>query len=584
MSPAAPPRFGAVPMGDGTTAFSVWAPGAEALRVAIDGAAAAPMQRDADGWHRATLPCGPGARYCYEFSSSERLPDPASRFQPLGVHGPSEVVDTSRFEWTVDWRGRPWHESVIYEMHAGLCGGWSGVRERLPQLAELGITVMELMPIAASAGARNWGYDGVMPYAPHAALGTPQELQQMIDAAHGLGLSVHLDVVYNHLGPDGNYLARYAPGFFRADIHTPWGPAIDFRRAEVREFFIANAIYWLDEYRFDGLRLDAVHAIHDDTFLPELARRVRESVGADRHVHLVLENEHNDARLLTRGFDAQWNDDAHNALHVLLTGERESYYANYADAPARHLARCLAEGFAYQGEPSPTHQGKPRGTLSAALPPTAFVFFLQNHDQVGNRAQGERLTVLADAHALRAAVALQLLCPQVPLLFMGVESGARTPFLYFTDFHDALAEQVREGRRSEFAAFAAYADAEARARIPDPNDAETFERSRLTDENDRCRAEYRELLRLRREAMTPRLRGTHSLGAFALGSHAVRAAWRLGDGATLTLLANFGDEAVQSLAPDAPLLHATDDDVARLLAQGILPPRSCAAFCAEAAP
>jgi len=269
----------------------------------------------------------------------------------------------------------------------------------------------------------------------------------LVDAAHGLGLMIFLDVVYNHFGPDGNYLGAYAPAFFRNDRHTPWGSAIDFGRREVRRFFTENALYWLMEYRFDGLRLDAVHAIGAPDWLDELAAEVRATVEPGRHVHLVLEHDGNAAHHLRNGFDAQWNDDAHHVLHVLLTGEADGYYADYADRPAERLARCLAEGFAYQGEPSAYRKGELRGAPSADLPPTAFVLFLQNHDQIGNRPFGDRLTTHAQAEAIEAAVALQLLCPQIPLIFMGEEGASTTPFLYFTDHHGELARAVREGRR-----------------------------------------------------------------------------------------------------------------------------------------
>jgi malto-oligosyltrehalose trehalohydrolase len=308
---------------------------------------------------------------------------------------------------------------VIYELHAGACGGFRGVRAMLPGLHALGVTAIELMPIAQFPGRRNWGYDGVLPFAPAAAYGTPDELKALVDAAHGLGLMVILDVVYNHFGPDGNYLGEYASPFFRNDgPPTPWGAAIDVARAPVGDFFVHNALYWLQEYRFDGLRLDAVHALHAPDWLLSLADRVRAACRG-RQVHLVLENEANQARLLGPGrFDAQWNDDFHNALHVLLTGESAGYYGAYADDPMARLVRCLAEGFAWQGEPM---RGRPRGEPSAGLSPMCFVNFLQNHDQVGNRALGERLSVLADPKRLEAACALLLLTPAVPMLFMGEE-------------------------------------------------------------------------------------------------------------------------------------------------------------------
>ena len=306
------------------------------------------------------------------------------------------------------------------KLHAGLLGGFAGVARELPRLAALGVTAVELMPVNEFPGRRNWGYDGVLPFAPESSYGTPDDLKALIDAAHGHGLMIFLDVVYNHFGPDGNYLARYAPAFFRDDVATPWGPAIDFRRREVRRFFTENALYWLLEYRFDGLRFDAVHAIADAGLARRDGRRGARRVSSRADMSISCSSTTTTLpRTSRRGFDAQWNDDGHHVLHVLLTGESEGYYEDYADRPAERLARCLEEGFIYQGEPSAYRGGKPRGTPSADLPPTAFVLFLQNHDQIGNRAFGERLTQLAHPQALEAAIALLLLCPQIPLAVHG---------------------------------------------------------------------------------------------------------------------------------------------------------------------
>jgi maltooligosyltrehalose trehalohydrolase len=417
-----------------------------------------------------------------------------------------------------------------------------------------------LMPINDFPGTRNWGYDGVLPYAPAGAYGTPDALKTLIDTAHGLGLMMVLDVVYNHFGPDGNYLGTYAPQMFRSDIKTPWGAAIDFRRPEVRRFFTENALYWLMEYRFDGLRFDAVHAISEADWLDEMAAELRAHVEPGRHVHLVLEHEGNIAAHLTAGFDAQWNDDFHHVMHVLLTGEQEGYYSDYAADPARHLARSLSEGFVYQGEASRYRGGKKRGTPCAHLPPSAFVNFLQNHDQIGNRALGERLTALADPMALEAAIALLLLSPQIPMLFMGEEEASPTPFFYFTDHHDELADAVREGRRAEFASFAAFADPARRATIPDPNAMQTFEASRPCGDGALAterRSLYRELLARRHAEIVPRLKGTRSLGAAAIGSHAVAARWQLGDGATLSLAINLAREDVDLPSLPGRLLFHT---------------------------
>lgn len=539
--------WGATPLASGGTRFGLWAPAKRAVTLEFADHAAIAMTAGDGGWFAAEAPVGAGARYRFSIDG-EAMPDPASRAQAGDVHGWSVVVDPDAYRWQhAGWRGRPWEETVLYEVHPGLCGGFSGLVERLADLAALGLTAIELMPIAAFSGTRNWGYDGVLPYAPAAAYGTPDDLKALIDAAHGHGLSMILDVVYNHFGPDGNYLNAYAPGFFDESKHTPWGGAVAFGNPPVAEFFIANARMWIEEYRFDGLRLDAVHAIRDDDFLDRLAAAIRAGAGPERHVHLVLENESNDAdRLGADRYDAQWNDDFHNVMHVLLTGEADAYYRDFADRAAERLARCLGEGFIYQGDPSPNHDGAPRGKPSNHLPPVRFVSFLQNHDQVGNRALGERLIDLTDADRLRAAIGLLLLCPQVPLLFMGEETGSRTPFLFFTDFHDELADAVRDGRRKEFADFAAFKSADARERIPDPNALATYERSRPQpgEDAERWRVLYRELLAIRRARIVPHLAGATNAGAQVIGDKAVRAAWTLADGTMLTVAINLGAAAV----------------------------------------
>ncbi|MCD9230574.1 malto-oligosyltrehalose trehalohydrolase [Ralstonia pseudosolanacearum] len=595
--------FGAACLGPDRTRFRLWAPDAVEAWVDIDQGEAVRMAPEPGGWHAATVPVGAGTCYRYRVTNREGItltvPDPAARAQWQDVHGPSLVVDPLRYAWQhPGWMGRPWHETVLYELHVGALGGFDGVRARLPELARLGITAIELMPVAEFPGARNWGYDGVLPFAPEAGYGPPDALKALIDSAHGLGLMVFLDVVYNHFGPEGNYLHHYARRAFRDDVHTPWGAAIDFRQPEVRAFFLHNALMWLMEYRFDGLRLDAVHAIGARDWLEALAARVRQTVEPGRHVHLVLENEHNTASLL-RGsappgapgagaFEAQWNDDGHNALHVLLTGEHEAYYAAYADAPAQRLARVLQDGFCYQGEPSVIHDGAPRGEPSGWLPPTAFVLFLQNHDQIGNRAFGERLTRLAHPDALRAAQVLLLLSPQIPLLFMGEEWGCLRPFLYFTSHHGALAEAVREGRRREFARFAAFADPHQRERIPDPNDERTFLDSQpgSTDPTLPEQLDWlnrtQGLLALRHARIVPRLPGAHALDAVPLGATGALARWRLGDGSVLTLAINLGTQPVAvptALAGNpADLLHESRDGVAAALAAHRVPPHACIAL------
>jgi maltooligosyltrehalose trehalohydrolase len=623
-------RFGAACGADGTTRFRLWAPGAQAVELELEPGGSVAAVPVGDGWFAAGIACPAGTAYRFRLQDGLVFPDPASRAQRGGVHGWSIVVDPTAYVWRHDdWLGRPWREAVVYEAHVGVMGGFDGVRRDLARLAGLGITAIELMPIADFPGRHNWGYDGVLPFAPAGAYGSPGELKALIDAAHGLGVMVLLDVVYNHFGPDGNFLHSYAPQFFHKEIPTPWGLAIAFDNPTVADFFAQNALYWLIEYRFDGLRLDAVHAILPREALAALGQAIRVGVAPRRHVHLVLENERNDASVLgwavgdhlvgamggdvgvavralvaspfgreaapglrsggrgeaagegaatgagdglcgsaltrsadalrplpegevkggrsaadARPFDAQWNDDLHHCLHVLLTGESEAYYRDYIDAPAERLARCLGSGFAYQGEHS-LNLGHSRGTPSGELPTTAFVAFVQNHDQIGNRALGERLTCLADPQALRAAIALVLLCPQIPMIFMGEEIGTRSPFLFFTDHNPELAEAVREGRRNEFRNFAAFHDAAQRAHIPDPNDKATFSACVPQPPGDGFdwAGFYRDLIAVRARHVIPRLDGARSIEARVIASAAVLASWRMADGAVLTIAANFGDAA-----------------------------------------
>ena len=468
------------------------------------------------------------------------------------------------------------------------------MERRLRYLADLGVTAIELMPVADFPGRCNWGYDGVLPFAPDASYGRPEDLKRLVQAAHARGLMVLLDVVYNHFGPEGNYLHVFArDGFFTERHHTPWGAAINFDgpdAALVRRFFVDNALYWIEEYHLDGLRLDAVHAICDDSathVLEEIAAAVRAGPGRQRQVHLVLENDANQGGLLARDasgrprwYTAQWNDDLHHALHVILTGEADGYYADYAAAPQAHVGRCLAEGFAYQGERSPYRRGEARGERSAHLPPGAFVGFLQNHDQVGNRAFGERLGTLAPPQALTLATAILLLAPAPPLLFMGEEHAAPVPFLYFCDFGPELAAAVTAGRRREFQRFERFSDPASRDAIPDPTDRETFRRSRLDwDCLDRPHhaqvlARYRELLSLRHRELVPHLAGTPG-GAgrwwtFCTAGLAVD--WTLGDGSRLALRANLGPEETCGVSPaTGRLVHRVGDEV---LSPSRLPPWS----------
>ncbi|TVR50809.1 MAG: malto-oligosyltrehalose trehalohydrolase [Gemmatimonadales bacterium] len=604
--------IGATPDADGVH-FRLWAPAAERVDLVVEdergGNTRRPMEEEGGGWFGLHVPSlSSGVLYRFAPDGGEPIPDPASRFQPQGVHGPSQVVDSGRYPWRHNgWQGRPWPEAVFYELHVGAFtpeGTFRGVMERLDHLVDLGITALELMPLAAFPGIRGWGYDGVFPYAPHVGYGAPDELRRLVDEAHGRGLMVFLDVIYNHFGPEGNHLHRYAPDFFTDRFSTPWGEALDFRSRPVREFFIQNALYWLEEYRFDGLRLDAVHAIRDDSsphFLEELADRVHRRFHGEREVHLVLENGRNEARYLDRRregvgprYVAQWNDDFHHAAHVLATGEGDGYYASFADDPLRHLGRALAEGFSFQGEPFPAWDGRPRGEPSGHLPPTAFVAFLQNHDQVGNRALGERLTRLVEPPVEEALLILLLLAPPPPLLFMGEEWGAPEPFLFFCDFHEELAERVREGRREEFSSFPAFQEAEARERIPDPNAPETFQRSVLAWDRAaegthlRRRERVRELLEVRRREIVPllgRMDGDGvEMGRSARwarpGGRGLRVTWTLAEGVELTVVANLGHEPAPS--PPRPLggrriagTHPPGEDGGR---DDILPPWSVTWF------
>ncbi len=551
---------------DAGVRFRLWAPNAATVAVVLtseESCVTLPMERRDQGWfERVTDKAGPGSRYRYRIDGGLLVPDPAARFQPEDVHGQSEVIDPRAFRWQdAQWRGRPWEEVVIYELHVGTFspeGTYAGAARRLPALRDLGITAIELMPLADFPGRANWGYDGVLVFAPDSSYGRPDDLKALVAAAHALGIMVFLDVVYNHFGPDGNYLSAYAPAFFTARHRTPWGDAINFDgpgSPEVRAFFIANVRYWLNEYHFDGLRLDAVHAIVDDSpthILAALAASAAELRVGGREIHLILENENNTAAYLAQdgspAYTAQWNDDIHHVLHGLLTGETEGYYADYADRPLALLGRCLTEGFAYQGDFS-VYRGNARGTPATDLPLTAFVNFLQNHDQIGNRALGERIGVLADPAAVRAATAILLIAPSPPLLFMGQEFGCTQPFLFFCDFADELGRAVTAGRRQEFARFAQFADAKAQALIPDPNDRATWRRSQIdwtTADSAPGRAWmalHRELLTLRAQIIVPCLKaGRIGRRTYEVwGDRGLQVSWELGCGSTLRLLANLGD-------------------------------------------
>jgi maltooligosyltrehalose trehalohydrolase len=571
--------FGAALQPDRSVSFRLWAPGQDQISVVVDGNdQPLPLHPQNDGWFEVvTIRASAGSRYSFLLRDGMRVPDPASRQQEDDVHGPSIVVDPGNYRWrTSDWRGRPWNEVVLYELHVGAFserGDFDGVLRKLDWLEQLGVTAIELMPVADFRGQRNWGYDGVLPFAPDRSYGAPDALKALIDAAHERGLMMFLDVVYNHFGPEGNYLSLYAPQFFTDRHHTPWGAAIDFSHPVVRDFFIHNAIYWLNEFCFDGLRFDAVHAIIDDSpthILTELAHRARRACGEQRHVHLVLENDANEVRFLRetpqRQFDAQWNDDFHHASHVALTRESEGYYVDYLKEPLRALGRALAEGFVYQGEASVHRGGAKRGESTRGLPLSVFIAFVQNHDQVGNRAFGERLSHLVRPELLKAIASILLLSPQIPLLFMGEEWAATEPFFFFCDFDGELADAVREGRRREFAGFPAFSEPNVRARIPDPNDATTFARSKLDWSKVASHPHSahvrlcRELLDVRRREIVPRLDGAKVKAATyrVTDSELLLVSWRLPE-SRLSLVANLHSETSDDPETRQPgrLLYST---------------------------
>ncbi|HZY11320.1 MAG TPA: malto-oligosyltrehalose trehalohydrolase [Beijerinckiaceae bacterium] len=572
-------QFGTRLTPDGAV-FRLWAPAAKRVDLLLE--KPRPMKRCENGWFTADV-AGARAGALYKFRLDEEIdvPDPVSAFQPKDVSGPSELIDHSSYQWRAsDWRGRPWHETVLIEAHVGTFtreGAYRAMIGKLDHLVTNGITALELMPLADFAGSRNWGYDGVLWYAPDGVYGRPDDLKALIDEAHLRGLMVFLDVVYNHFGPEGNYLARYAPNFF-TKAQTPWGSAIDYRVPEVRALAIENALYWLSEYRFDGLRLDAVHAITEPgeiSVLHDLSVAAgRLAAQTNRHLHLVLENDDNRARLLDpeqeppRGkYRAQWNDDYHHAWHVLLTGETQGYYGDYERSPIEHIARALGSGFVYQGEPSTHREGQPRGEPSGQLAPTAFVNFLANHDQIGNRPLGDRLEANAGAQAIEAALQVLLIAPAIPMLFMGQEWGSRTPFPFFCGFQGALADAVREGRRKEFAwAYAKYGE-----EIPDPLAPATFESAVLDwdtlghDIAKKRLALVRDLLATRRREIIPRLAAARFDKAHATDDGLLQASWLMGDGSALSLRANLSDAAVSCEPVKASGKRIWGDDVGNLI-------------------
>lgn len=549
--------LGAMPRADGHTEFRVWAPHAKELEVHI----VAPRERtfalraEPDGYFAGNMPeVAAGARYLLRLNRGNERPDPASRLQPDGVHGPSEVVD-SQLAWTdQNWRGVPLEQCVFYELHVGTFtpeGTFDAIIPRIPALRELGVNFIELMPVAQFPGSRNWGYDGVYPYAAQSSYGGPAGLRRLVNACHAHGMGVALDVVYNHLGPEGNYLGEYGP-YFTNRYRTPWGEALNFdgpASDHVRRFFIENALYWVAECHIDALRLDAVHAIVDVSALPfleELGVAVHEFAGkAGRQVHVIAESDRNDSRFIRprpsggMGLDAQWSDDFHHSLHALLTGERSGYYEDFGKV--EHLTRAYSEGYVYSGQYS-SYRKRRHGNVSKDLPARQFVVSAQNHDQVGNRRLGERFGQLLPFESQKLAAGVLLLSPCVPLLFMGEEYGETAPFQYFVSHGDReLIEAVRRGRREEFARF------QWTGEVPDPQDEQTFARCRLNWEAQQkgpqrvLRELYAELLRLRREH--PALAGGDKRGMQVHGNEEARSMWFQRGTSRLALAAfNFGEK------------------------------------------
>ncbi|HBC0585128.1 TPA: malto-oligosyltrehalose trehalohydrolase [Enterobacter cloacae] len=550
--------------------FRVWAEGQQQLTLRL-AERDLPMTAVGNGWFQIDVPgVTHGTEYQFVLQDGMAVPDPASRAQKGDVNGPSVVIDPGRYQpINPDWAGRPWEETVIYELHIGTFtpqGTFRAAIDKLPYLAELGITQLEVMPVSQFGGSRGWGYDGVLLYAPHSTYGTPEDFHAFIDAAHGLGLSVVLDIVLNHFGPEGNYLPLLSPAFFDAQRMTPWGNGIAYEREPVRHYILDAPLFWLTEYRLDGLRFDAIDQIKDTAskhILQQIAETIREAL-PDRHIHLTTEDSRNviflhprDEKGATPLFTAEWNDDFHNAAHVFATGETHAYYQDFAFEPEKKFARALAEGFVYQGEVS-LQTGHSRGVECHTQPPTFFVDFIQNHDQTGNRAQGERLITLAGADKTRVLLAALLLSPHIPLLFMGEEYGETNPFLFFTDFHGDLAKAVREGRAKEFTGHSGH-DGD----VPDPNDEQTFARSKLdwhnvtTAQGKSWLRFTRSLLVLRHRYLVPLLRpgGTVEGKIVKTAPGMVAVSWSFPTG-TLSLALNIGNKPVDVPAPAGETLFS----------------------------
>lgn len=561
---------GAEPLPGGVH-FRVWAPRRERVEVVpAERPRPIPLAREPGGYFSGFVPgIGAGARYRYRLDGGEALPDPASRFQPEGPHGPSEVVDPAQYRWSDGgWPGVRLEGQVIYELHVGAFtpeGTWTAAARELPALADLGVTLIEVMPVAEVPGRFNWGYDGVGLFAPTRLYGRPDDFRRLVDRAHALGLGVLLDVVYNHLGPDGNYLKRFAEEYFTGRYGTDWGEALNFDgegSAGVREFFLANAGYWIDEFHLDGLRLDAVHAIHDaspDHILAEIARRVRRSARG-RGTLVIAEDELLRTALIRPveeggfGLDAAWNDDFHHSARVAATGRREGYYRAYRGTP-QELISAVKWGFLFQG-PGRAEGEPPRGAPTFGVPPARFVTFLQNHDQIAHSARGLRLHQITSPGRCRALTALLLLAPGTPLLFMGQEFAASSPFLFFADHEPALAGLMREGRARFLTQFASVADPAMQAALDDPGDPATFARCKLDlGERERHAAAlrlHRDLLALRRADPAFRAQRSGAVDGAVLGDRALALRF-FDDVGDRLLLVNLGSDLGLASFPE-PLL------------------------------
>lgn len=557
--------WGSEIVGDGEVRFRLWATGQKSVILRLEGKDIE-MTPAGEGWfeHLASGVAA-GAGYHFVLANGMTVPDPAARAQKSDVNGPSLVVDPEHYRWqNTDWKGRPWAESVVYELHIGTFtpeGTFASASEKLPYLADLGITMIEVLPLSQFGGDRGWGYDGVLLYAPHSAYGSPDDFKAFVDTAHKLGISVVLDIVLNHFGPEGNYLPLLSPDFFHKERMTPWGAGIAYDVAAARSYMVEAPLFWLKEYFLDGLRFDAIDQIEDSSekhALIDIAERIRREF-PDRQIHLSTEDCRNVTFLHPRDadgsaplFTAEWNDDFHNAVHVFATGETHAYYQDFAREPEKLVARTLTEGFAYQGEVAP-QSGEKRGVISVDQPPVTFIDFIQNHDQIGNRALGERLIELAGAERTKALLAMLLLSPHIPLLFMGEEYGETNPFLFFTDFHGELAKAVREGRAREFAGHAGHEG----THVPDPNDKQTFVMSTLdwgkpaSEEGKQWLAQTKELLALRQRYIVPLLAnaGGKSGKVLKTAEGFLAVSWTFPDG-TLSLALNIA-EADQPL-PDMP--------------------------------